>query len=184
MTIYIALLRGVNVGGKNKVGMAELKLALSKAGLSKVQTYIQSGNVAFESADSTESLRPLIEQEILDGFGVASTVILRTAEEWKDIIARCPYATDALPEGWSIQLSALTERPTQAHIDILAAGIPDTDDFTIVERDIYFLFRQSVLDSKLARNLQKLGNSVTSRNWNTVLKLDAMVDGMKSRRQI
>jgi uncharacterized protein (DUF1697 family) len=111
---------------------------------------------------------------------VASTVILRTAEEWKEIITRCPYATDALPEGWSIQLSALTEAPSQTQIDILAAGIPDTDEFTIVERDIYFLFLQSVLDSKLARNLQKLGNLVTSRNWNTVIKLNAMIDGMKS----
>jgi uncharacterized protein (DUF1697 family) len=77
MTIYIALIRGINVGGKNKVPMAELKRALEAISLGKVQTYIQSGNVLFESADEAESLRQRIEGEIHKVFGIAATVVLR-----------------------------------------------------------------------------------------------------------
>jgi uncharacterized protein (DUF1697 family) len=178
MTIYIALIRGINVGGKNKVPMAELKRALEAIGLGKVQTYIQSGNVLFESADEAESLRQRIEGEIHKVFGIAATVVLRTAEQLKRIIANCPYSASSLLEGESIQVSVLTEAPSQKAMDILSAHGTDIDEYHIHGEEIYFLFRQSVLDSKLAKNLQRLGGSVTSRNWKTLVKLDTLVQEM------
>jgi uncharacterized protein (DUF1697 family) len=180
MAIYIALLRGINVGGKNKVPMAELKVSLQAIGLGKVQTYIQSGNVIFESEEGAEQLRERIEQVIRTSFSVASTVVLRTAEQLKRIIENCPYAADSLQEGESIHVSVLTEAPSQKAIDILAANNNDIDRYQINGEEIYFLFRQSVLDSNLAKNLQKLGGSATSRNWNTIIKLDALAKAASS----
>jgi uncharacterized protein (DUF1697 family) len=178
MTIYIALIRGINVGGKNKVPMAVLKRALEAISLGKVQTYIQSGNVLFESADEAESLRQRIEGEIHKVFGIAATVVLRTAEQLKRIIANCPYSASSLLEGESIQVSVLTEAPSQKAMDVLSANGTDIDEYLIHGEEIYFLFRQSVLDSKLAKNLQRLGGSVTSRNWKTLVKLDTLVQEM------
>lgn len=179
MTIYVALIRGINVGGKNKVPMADLKSALSAIGLDKVQTYIQSGNVLFESKDEAETLRPRIEGEIHKAFGIPATVVLRTAEQLKRIIANCPYLASSLLDGESIQVSVLTEAISQKAVEILSSNGTDIDEYHIHGEEIYFLFRQSVLDSKLAKSLQKLGETVTSRNWNTIIKLEALVHAME-----
>jgi uncharacterized protein (DUF1697 family) len=178
MTVYIALLRGINVSGHNKIKMAELKIALDKMGLNKVQTYIQSGNVLFESMEAAELLRERIEGEIKSVFGFSITVILRTANELEQIIANCPFAADSLSEGESIQVSVLTEALSQKQIDILSTKLSKVDDYQIMGLTIYFLFRQKILDSQLAKNLQKLGNAVTSRNWNTINKLAALAKAM------
>jgi uncharacterized protein (DUF1697 family) len=179
MTIYIALLRGINVSGHNKIKMTELKSALESMGLGRVQTYIQSGNVLFESQEEVEPLRRRIEDEIKTVFGLSITVILRTTKELERIIANCPFAADSLSEGESIQVSALTEALSQKQIDILSDDKSKVDEYQINGQEIYFLFHQSILDSKLAKNLQKLGSSVTSRNWNTIIKLAALAKAME-----
>ncbi len=76
--------------------------------------------------------------------------------------------------GESIQVSLLTEALAQEKIDLLSLGTSDIDEFQVHGREIYFLYRQSVLDSKLANNVHKLGNTVTTRNWNTINKLAAL----------
>jgi uncharacterized protein (DUF1697 family) len=178
MTIYIALLRGINVGGKNMIKMAELKRTFEAMGLGRVQTYIQSGNVLFESEEEAEPLRRRIEHEIKTGFGVSVTVVLRTALELELIIGNCPFAADSLSEGESIQVSLLTEAPSQEKIDLLPDGKSEIDEYKINGQEIYFLFRQSIVDSKLAKNLQKFGGTVTTRNWNTIIKLAAFATAM------
>ncbi|MFB6366107.1 DUF1697 domain-containing protein [Paenibacillus elgii] len=180
MTIYIALLRGINVGGHNKIKMAELKRTLETMGLHRVQTYIQSGNVLFESEESPETLRLRIEEEIRAVFGISITVVLRMAEELERIIADCPYAAISLAEGESIHISLLTEAPPQKVVDLLSASERDNDEYYIHGREIYFLFRQSILDSRLAKHLNKLGDMVTTRNWNTMNKLAALAKAMRA----
>jgi uncharacterized protein (DUF1697 family) len=180
MTIYIALLRGINVSGHNKIKMAELKRTLETMGLSCVQTYIQSGNVLFESGENPEQLRLQIEDGIRADFGISITVVLRTAEELERIIADCPYADVCLAEGESVHVSVLTDTPPQKVIDLLTGSERDNDECYIQGRVIYFLFRQSILDSKLAKNMQKLGNTATTRNWNTINKLAALVKAMQA----
>ncbi|MFD3449974.1 DUF1697 domain-containing protein [Microbacteriaceae bacterium 4G12] len=179
MGIYIALLRGINVSKHNRIKMAELKHTLEMMGLSRVQTYIQSGNVLFESAEDIDSLRLQIEGEIKTTFGFSITVVLRTAEEFKEIITNCPYTSVPLAEGESIHVSILTEEPQKKVIELLSESERDNDEYYIHGREIYFLFRQSILDSKLAQNFQKLGNSATTRNWNTIMKLAALLKGMQ-----
>ncbi|RAV21130.1 DUF1697 domain-containing protein [Paenibacillus contaminans] len=180
MAIYIGLLRGINVGGKNKIKMADLKSSLETMGLSRVQTYIQSGNVLFESEEEAETLTKRIELEIKTVFGIAAAVVLRTAPELERIIASCPFDANALSEGESIQLTLLTETPAQEKIALLSEGKSDIDEFRIAGLEIYLLFRQSVLDSKLAANLQKLGSIATTRNWNTIVKLDSLAKAMEA----
>ncbi|OCT13080.1 cytoplasmic protein [Paenibacillus pectinilyticus] len=179
MTVYVGFLRGINVGGKNKIKMADLKKTLEAVGLTQVQTYLQSGNVLFVSNEAVESLRPRIEKSISEAVGVAPTVILRTAAELTRLVAECPYDADALSEGESIQISVLTEEAPQSFADILAKGQSDVDEFQIRGGTIYFLFRQSVLDSKLASNIQKLGDQATTRNWNTMSKLVELAEALQ-----
>ncbi|MEH6889350.1 DUF1697 domain-containing protein [Bacillus sp. JJ864] len=179
MVIYIALLRGINVSGHNKIKMAELRHTLETMGLSQVQTYIQTGNVLFKSEEDPESLRLRIEDGIRTNFGISITVVLRTAEELERIIADCPYADVPLAKGESIHVSVLTEAPPQKVVDLLVSSERNNDEYHIHGREIYFLFRQSILDSKLAKNMQKLGNTATTRNWNTINKVSALVKAMQ-----
>ncbi|ULL13963.1 DUF1697 domain-containing protein [Paenibacillus sp. H1-7] len=180
MTVYIGLLRGINVGGKNMVKMAELKRVLEGMGLAGVKTYLQSGNFLFVSDEAAELLAQRIRQEIEGTFGIAPSVMLRTAGELEQIIDACPYAADSLREGESIQVSILTESPPENITEVLSAGQDGTDEFHIHGQEIYYLFRQSVLDSKLASNVQKLGALATTRNWNTIVKLAELATAMRS----
>jgi uncharacterized protein (DUF1697 family) len=104
MTIYLALLRGINVGGNNMIKMAELKRMFEEMGFGSVQTYINSGNVLFKSEENEEEevLQSRIEQGILNTFDFKISVILRTSSEWERIMATCPFSMETLTERQSI----------------------------------------------------------------------------------
>jgi uncharacterized protein (DUF1697 family) len=185
MSIYIALLRGINVGGKNKIKMAELKSMFEAMGLSRVKTYIQSGNVLFESDEEEEPLFMRLEQEIEVTFGIALKVILRTSEELIKVAENCPFskeeiaAAEATAEGESLYVSFLQQEPSQEGIERLESFKSESEEYKVVNRDIYLLFPQSILKSKLANNLHKLDVPVTVRNWKTVNKLVSLVNEME-----
>ncbi|WNQ10900.1 DUF1697 domain-containing protein [Paenibacillus aurantius] len=181
MSIYIALLRGINVSGHNKIKMAELRKVLEEAGLTDVQTYIQSGNILFRSELSADVLRERIEGIIHTAFGLTITVVLRTAEEWERIIAECPYAEVPLGEVDSIHLTCLTEEAAPKAVSLLANCDREDDEYTVCGREIYFLFRRRIVDSKLAAAMQKLGKISTTRNWNTVRKLSEMARALQEK---
>ena len=181
MTIYVALLRGINVSGQKLIKMTELKRMFADMGFGGVQTYIQSGNVIFESAEEPEPLRRRIEGGIQATFGFSVPVVVRTADELDRIIGDCPYPAAALPEGESLYVALLAEAPSQAGIDRLLAYNSEIDEFRLVGREIYIIYRQSAARSKLTNVLfeQKLGVSATSRNWQTVSKLAALCAGLR-----
>lgn len=180
MTIYIALLRGINVGGKNIIKMAELKRIFEAIGLSEVQTYIQSGNVLFKSNDEEEFVRKNIENEIEVNFGLTITVVLRTAAELEQIILNCPFSEEEVLEAESaskvesLYVSLLIHAPSQEKIQILNTYKTDSDEYQILNRDIYLLLNHSIRDSKLANNLKKLDVTATVRNWKTINKLSML----------
>lgn len=176
MTIYIALLRGINVGKNNRIKMADLKNLLEKIGLEKVKTYIQSGNVLFEASDDSARLSQRLEEEISKTFGFPVPVILRTAEEYEQIIRNCPYSMESLKEGESIQLAFLADEPSQEKIDNLRSFKSEQDECFIYGKEVYLYLRQSILDSKLAAQLPKLEVPATLRNWKTVIKLSTMIE--------
>ena len=176
MTIYIALLRGINVGKHNRIKMADLKNLLETMGLTKVKTFIQSGNVLFEAKGDAPQLSQQLEDEISKTYGFPVPVILRTAEEYEQIIRDCPYSIDSLKEGESIQLAFLADEPSQDKMETLLSYNSNPDECFINRKEVYLLLRQSILDSKLAAQLPKLGVPVTVRNWKTVIKLSTMVE--------
>jgi len=186
MAIYIALLRGINVGGKNMIKMAELKRTFETMGLGRVRTYIQSGNVLFESEEEEEPLRERIEQEIAAAQGLSVSVILRTAEELRRIAASCPFSAAALEkaeesaEGESLYVGFLLREPSREGMERLAPYKNEDEQYYIAGREIFLLFSRSVRNSKLSANLQKLDVPVTVRNWNTLNKLVALANEMEA----
>ena len=180
MAIYVALLRGINVGGKNKIKMADLKAAFEELGFSGVQTYIQSGNVLFESNEGEEALVKRIENKLEDAFGFPIPVILRTSVELEQLIAGCPFSeeevreAEAASDAESLYVGLLTQPPAQERIESLSAYKSQTDKFSLIGRDVYLLFHDSIRNSKLAANRHKLKIPLTTRNWKTLNKLVQM----------
>lgn len=87
----VALLRGINVGGNRKIPMADLRLALQKAGFEQVQTYIQSGNILWQSQAKPEVLAQQVQQVVRDRFGFEVEVVVRTAEQWQHTLQSNPF---------------------------------------------------------------------------------------------
>ena len=177
MIIYIALLRGINVGGKNIIKMADLKHMFEAMGMCDVKTYIQSGNVIFKSNEEEEPLRNKIEYEIGKSFRFSVSVILRTVAELEWIIRNCPFSAEAIAEaessseGESLYVSLLIHAPSQEKIEYMNAYTSESDDYRIEGREMFLLFRHSIGKSKLANNLSKLDVPATVRNWKTISKL-------------
>lgn len=184
MTTYIALLRGINVGGKNMIKMARLKEMLEVMGLNQVKTYIQSGNVLFQSNEEEQQLRQRIEHEIEAVFGFPVIVTLRTTEELERIIENCPFSDEEVAEaestsvGESLYVALLTEEPVSEATRRLDVYANDNEKYHISGREVYLLFANSVRNSKIASNLYKLDVQTTVRNWKTINKLVVMAREM------
>jgi uncharacterized protein (DUF1697 family) len=179
MTVYIGLLRGINVGGNHKIKMAELKALLEELGLRRVQTYIQSGNLVFEADEAEDELRTAMESAIEGRFGFPVPVVLRTADELAAIVRTNPYSPDQLEEGWSIHVLFYPKPISPEQIEALPDLDIGQDEYLHDGREIYQLYRRSMLDSKLPQKLGKLKGG-TDRNWKTMAKLQAMVEAMNS----
>ena len=184
MTIYLALLRGINVGTKNRIEMDALQSVFEEIGLDSVQTYIQSGNVLFTSDSEETALRERIEGAVFKKFGITAPVILRTVAEMHSVIEQLPFsireiaqAQAANGEGESLYVYLMHEQPDPAKIDALERFVGE-DRFCAQGRNIYLLLSQSIRNSKLALQIQRLGTATTARNWNTMLKLYKMMQTM------
>lgn len=186
MTIYIALLRGINVGGKNIIKMSNLKQVFENMKLLDVRTYIQSGNVLFKSDEYEGMLLKKIEREIEVNFGFSVKVILRTAAELEHIIFNCPFSKEdvlevaSLSKGESLYVSFLTNVPLKGKIESLRGYRNENEGYLIRDREIYLLFKNSIRNSKMLTNIQKLDVSSTVRNWKTINKLSTLAKEMKT----
>lgn len=185
MANYIALQRGINVGGNNIVKMAELKGMFESLGFAQVHTYIQSGNVLFASGEPESSLRPLLEERFEQTFGFRSSMIIRASAEWRGLIEECPYTEREIADAAAttdtecLLVALLQDMPEADRIALLEPYRNENEDYRIVGRNLYMLFRYgSFRNSKLANQISKLGVPATVRNWKTVNKLAALVDKM------
>lgn len=176
MTTYIALLRGINIGGHNKLPMKDLSALLTEMGLREVQTYIQSGNVTFRSAAKDRAaLAAKISGAIRARHGFAPQVWLLDAAELREAMAGNPYPeAEAIPA--SLHLLFLAEVPPQPKLKELDALKTSSERYTLAGKVFYLHAPEGVGRSRLAANAERLlGVAATGRNWNTVRKLAEMI---------
>ncbi|WP_341280070.1 DUF1697 domain-containing protein [Paenibacillus sp. FSL H8-0537] len=183
MAIYIALLRGINVGGHKIIKMQDLQRMFEQLGVQQVKTYIQSGNVLFESDAPADQLRQQIQQEIMAVFGFDVPVVIRTNTELAAIVASSPFDADQLQAGENIYVALLADTPTEEGKQRLLACSSEVDDYRLHDSEVYIYCRQSVRKSMFSNNLleKKLGVSATSRNWQTMNKLLSLTASMEER---
>lgn len=174
MNTYIALFRGINVGGKNILPMKELRVLLEDLGCKNVRTYIQSGNVVFDGKKKqTDKLPKKISNEILKNYGFEPNVLLLAQSELQNAVANNPFPTD---DGRKLHVFFLYDRPTKPDIEKLNSIKIKTEQFKLHERVFYFYAPDGIGRSKIASNVERcLGVSATGRNWNTVGKLMSMI---------
>ncbi|MBP0462122.1 DUF1697 domain-containing protein [Streptomyces montanisoli] len=176
MTVmYAALLRGINVGGRRKVPMAELREVLGGLGYGGVRTHLQSGNAVFASQPRDEDdLRAEIEAALLDRFGFATECLVRDAPYLKAVMDACPFDAGSL-EGRQLHVTYYSRPVGPERLDGIdpAAFLPE--EFRLGDRALYLYAPDGVGRSALAQALEKralpAGTVATSRNWNTVVKL-------------
>jgi len=177
MPVYIALLRGINVGPHKRMKMEKLRASCEALGCQQVKTYIQSGNVVLQAAKlSASSLAKRIQERIVADFGFASDVILRTREEMQKIIQGNPFLKEGGIDSSKLHVVFLSEAPAPVAVKKLEALTLAPDRIRHSGREIYFYFPNGVSGSSLWKhNLDRmLSVASTMRNWNTVNKLNEM----------
>ena len=181
MPIYIALLRGINVGPHKRMKMEKLVASCAACGLAEAKTYIQSGNLVLRSPKiSTETLSRKIEKQILADFGFAVDVICRTKDELGSIIQNNSLLQPRVDPG-KLHVAFLSEIPAPAAVKKLQELTKPPDRVQVAGKQTYFYFPNGVSGSSLWKHpLDKaLEVSATMRNWNTVNKLFAMAEGLE-----
>ena len=166
---WVALLRAVNLGARNKVPMAELRARLEAAGYGDVRTYVASGNVLLDGPRSAAALSAELESLIADAFGVAATVMLRKPRELAALVAAHPFGTDTS----ETHVVFLAARPAKAAAARLEAADAGADLAVLAGANVYLRLPRGVHGSRLsgARIEKLLGVPATLRNWRTVTTL-------------
>ena len=177
MTSYVALLRGINVGGKKMIAMAELRETLTAMGLADVKTLLQSGNAVFRApARPPAKLETSLEQAIGARFGFTPDLHVRTADEWRGVIAANPFPREAKSDPGHLLVTFFRAPLDPAAVRKLQAAITGPERVRCDDRQLYMTFPDGIGTSKATLLVDKLlGARGTARNWNTVTKLAALV---------
>lgn len=176
MARYVALLRGINIGPRNRVAMPALREALGEAGFGEVQTYVQSGNVVLESRAKAETVQRRVEKVLKDDFGLEIPVVVRSAAELAQVVKRNPLrkvATD--PKRYQVTfLSVKLKAEIVRRLEDTAAA---EERVAVSGREVYAWHPKSIARSKLWTQLagKGLGVTATSRNWATVEALHELL---------
>lgn len=191
MSTYVALLRGVNVGGRNKLAMADLRAVVTSLGHTDVATYVQSGNVVFTPADRTETdtdaltavLPATLERAIADSLSVRPSVVVLSCAELAQVVANNPYPEESNPKSLHAVFRAAAPDPAMVATVELAVQRSrqrgSSDDARVVGRTLYLRLPDGLGRSDLAARLLRagsggIGGEGTARNWATVRALLAM----------
>jgi uncharacterized protein (DUF1697 family) len=178
MTHYVALLRGINVGGKNLIGMPALKACFDAQGFADVVTYIQSGNVVFTSDARASVLVGRIEQELSRAFGFAASVVLRSRQQLRRVVAEAPAGFGARPALYRYDVVFLKE-PLDASEALESVTARTGVDEVFAGRGVLYFSRlvRKASQSHLTRLVSKpVYKQMTIRNWNTTTRLLGLME--------
>jgi uncharacterized protein (DUF1697 family) len=171
----------VNLPGHNRVSMADVRELLAGLGMQDARTLLQSGNVVFRSSvSSTEKLERLLQDAAAKQLDVSTDFIVRTAADWKAIIAANPFPAEATNDPGHLVVMPLKDAPARGALAALQDAIKGREVVRAKGREAFITYPDGIGRSKLTIALieRKLGTRGTARNWNTVLKLAALADGM------
>ena len=178
MMTYVALLRGINVGGHKPVAMAELRDLLARLGFVDARSLLQSGNLVFRGEARTGGrLERMLETEAAQRLGLETDFFVRTAKEWKAVVARNPFPKEAQRDPAHLLVTFLKQPPEVKDLAALRAAITGPELVGAVGLHAYIVYPNGIGRSRLTNTLieRTLRTRGTGRNWNTVLKLGALV---------
>jgi uncharacterized protein (DUF1697 family) len=174
MNTFISMLRGINVSGQKKIQMAELRSLYESLGLVKVRTYVQSGNVVFDSVESdTAKLAGLVEAQIERVFGYALPVFVRDVADFQRIIISNPFLTARNEDPAKLHVTFLYRPLVESTLSTMLSPNADGDEFFGDDQEIFLFCPNGYGRTKLSNNFfeRKLKVAATTRNWQTVLAL-------------
>jgi uncharacterized protein (DUF1697 family) len=177
--VHVALIRGINVGGHRAVAMSDLRDMLAGVGFDGAQSLLQSGNLVFRcSAQEDASLEHLLEIEAEKRLGLHADFMIRSAKEWREVVARNPFRKEAERDPGHLVVMFLKTAPSAKDVTAVQAAIAGPEIVRANGRHLYIVYPAGIGKSLLTNALieKKLGSRGTARNWNTVLKLAALVD--------
>lgn len=178
LTNHVGLLRAVNLPGHNKIQMADVRELLVTLGMQDVRSMLQSGNVVFRSSGSTPAqLESVLEREAAKHLGLETDFFVRTASEWKAVIAANPFRDEAARDPGHLLVMFLKDEPTQEHVIALQSAIKGREIVRTEGKHAYIVYPDGIGLSRLTIAMieRKLATRGTGRNWNTVLKLSSLV---------
>ncbi len=185
MTTYIAMLRGINVSGKNIIKMTDCRKSMQDLGLDDVTTYIQSGNIIFKTpAIPITKLTKLIQQKIKDDFGISASVTVKTLANLKKTIDNNPFLKLNNHAPSTLHVTFLSESPTKINIEKLSK-IQSQDEAWVRDDEIYLYCPNGYGRTKLTNNYfeRTLLVSATTRNWKTISRLYELANTQKATRR-
>ena len=177
MTLHIALLRSVNLAGRNQIAMSDLKDMLTSVGLAHARTLLQSGNLLFHREGRTRAeLERLLERATEQQFELRTDYFVRTANEWQTVVARNPFPAEAKADPSHLVVTFLKQPPPKKQVEALQAAVNGPEIVRAGDEHVYIVYPAGIGHSKLTTALieKTLGSRATGRNWNTVLKLQAL----------
>src|ERR1700733_8408050 len=177
--IHIALLRGVNVGGHRTVAMSDLRDLITDLGFSDARTLLQSGNLVFRGNGSGgAALEQLLETEAAKRLGLEADFLIRSAEKWKDVVARNPFPKEAERDPSHLVVMFLKSAVNLKTVSAVQAAIAGRETIRADRGQVYIVYPDGIGRSRVSNVFLegKLGIRGTARNWNTVLKLAALAD--------
>jgi uncharacterized protein (DUF1697 family) len=173
----IALVRGINVGGKKKIAMADLRALLESMGLADVKSLLQSGNLVFSDSQRTASatLERTLQTEAASRLALEAEFFVRTGKEWDAIVAANPFGDEARSDPGHLVLMCLKRAPAAVQVKALQNAIVGRELVHADGKELYIVFPDGIGPSRLTTAVieRLLGTRATGRNWNTVLKLQA-----------
>ena len=175
---YVALLRGINVGGNNLIKMADLRNSFGEMGFTCVETYIQSGNVVFCAKKMTKAkLTVLVEEALSDAYGYVSRVVIVSASELQKVVAQAPKGFGQEPDLYRYDVLFVREPFKTSEALAEVPQNPDVDSVHAGDHALYFRRHLAKADqSLLLKSAQRaVYKHITIRNWRTTMKLLEMV---------